>query len=163
MGTDDFEQLFEAHAQGLFAFLVYRGADRSLAEEVVADAFERLYRSRDRFDERKGSAKSWLFSIALNRLRDLQRRASVEARAVDGMRGDEPAVAASFEDGVLDRDRLARALLELSAEERDAVTLRFGGGLTVPEVAEVVGEPLKRVEGRVYRGLRKLRAELGDE
>ena len=48
----------------------------------------------------------------------------------------------------------------LSPEEREAIALRFGAELTVPEMAEALGEPLTTVEGRVYRALRKLRAEL---
>jgi RNA polymerase sigma-70 factor, ECF subfamily len=54
-----------------------------------------------------------------------------------------------------------RALGALSAEEREAISLRFGADLTVPEIAKVLGEPLTTVEGRVYRALRKLRDELG--
>lgn len=46
-------------------------------------------------------------------------------------------------------------------EEREALALRFGGDLTVPEMAKLLGEPLPRVEGRVYRALKKLREELG--
>ena len=66
-------------------------------------------------------------------------------------------------DRVENRDAVGRALAALSPEEREAVALRYGGDLTVPEVAEVLGEPLQRFEGRVYRGLRKLREELGPE
>ena len=48
----------------------------------------------------------------------------------------------------------------LSAEEREAVALRFGADLTVPEIAELTGNSLTTMEGRVYRALRKLRVEL---
>ena len=58
------------------------------------------------------------------------------------------------------RDELARALAALSAEEREAIALRFGAELTLPEIAAALGEKLTTVEGRVYRALRKLRAEL---
>jgi RNA polymerase sigma-70 factor (ECF subfamily) len=40
------------------------------------------------------------------------------------------------------------------------IALRFGADLTVPEIARVLDAPLTTVEGRVYRALRKLRAEL---
>jgi RNA polymerase sigma factor (sigma-70 family) len=49
----------------------------------------------------------------------------------------------------------------LSAEEREAIALRFGAALTVPEMAKILGQPLTTVEGRVYRALRKLREALG--
>jgi RNA polymerase sigma-70 factor (ECF subfamily) len=48
----------------------------------------------------------------------------------------------------------------LSDEERDAIALRFGAALTVPEIAKLLEQPLTTVEGRVYRALRKLRGEL---
>jgi RNA polymerase sigma-70 factor (ECF subfamily) len=49
----------------------------------------------------------------------------------------------------------------LSGEEREAIALRYGADLTVPEIAKLTGEKLTTVEGRVYRALRKLRDELG--
>ena len=58
------------------------------------------------------------------------------------------------------RDELLRALAGLAAEEREAISLRFGADLTVPEMATVLGVPLTTVEGRVYRALRKLREAL---
>jgi RNA polymerase sigma factor (sigma-70 family) len=160
MRDDDFERLYAEEAAGLFSFLAYRTGDRALAEDLLADAFERALRARRRFDRRRGSAKTWLYAIALNVLRDHVRRAGAEARALErtGVHGDaagDPAFA-----GVEDRDELARALAALSAEEREAIALRFGAELTVPEMAAVLGEPLTTMEGRVYRALRKLRAAL---
>ena len=46
-------------------------------------------------------------------------------------------------------------------EEREAVALRYGADLTVPEMAELTGNSLTTMEGRLYRALRKLRTELG--
>jgi RNA polymerase sigma-70 factor (ECF subfamily) len=64
--------------------------------------------------------------------------------------------------GVEARDEIGRALNACCrGEEREAVALRFGADLTVPEIATVLGEPLTTVEGRVYRALRKLRETLG--
>ena len=48
----------------------------------------------------------------------------------------------------------------LADEEREAIALRFGADMTVPEIAAVLGQPLTTVEGRVYRALRKLRERL---
>ena len=70
MRDDDFERLYAAEAQGLFGFLVYRTGDRALAEDLLADTFERALRSRKRYDRRRGPAKAWLYTIALNLLRD---------------------------------------------------------------------------------------------
>jgi RNA polymerase sigma factor (sigma-70 family) len=161
MRGEEFERLYEEHAQGLLGFLAYRTGDRALAEDLLADTFERVLRARRRFDPRKGSRKTWIYSIALNLLRDQIRRKEAEGRAVERVR--EPAAGGTGSiDEVAERDELARALAELSEEERDAIALRFGGDMTVPEIARLTGEKLTTVEGRVYRGLRKLRELLGE-
>ena len=160
MRDEDFERLYNAEAAGLFSFLAYRTGDRTLAEDLLADTFERALRARARFDRRRGSEKTWLYTIALNLLRDHARRAGAEARALErtGARPD------AAEDVALEaiehRDTLQRALATLVPEEREAIALRFGAELTVPEIAQVLGEPLTTVEGRVYRALRKLRGRL---
>jgi RNA polymerase sigma-70 factor (ECF subfamily) len=157
---DDFERLYAAHAQPLLGFLVYRTGDRSLAEDVMADTFERVLRTRFRFDPRKSSEKTWIYAIALNVLRDNARRQAAESRALDRtpvpVAGGNPAF-----DLVEERDELRRALAQLTAEEREAVALRYGADLTVPEISKVLKEKLSTVEGRVYRALRKMRDELG--
>jgi RNA polymerase sigma factor (sigma-70 family) len=161
MQDNEFERLFEDQAQGLFGFLAYRTGDRGLAEDVLGEAFERALRSRQRYDPARGSARAWLYAIALNCLRDRQRRSAAEARALQLV-----AVGGGFGndgdglDWVEDRATVAAALDVLSEQEREVVALRFGGELTGPEMAELLGEKLTTVEGRLYRALRKLRAEL---
>jgi RNA polymerase sigma factor (sigma-70 family) len=155
---DEFERLYAAEAQGLFAFLAYRTGDRALAEDLLADAFERALRGRAKYDRKRASAKTWLYAIALNLLRDHARRAAAESRAYD--RAGSAGEGADPFAGVEARDELGRGLATLSAEEREAIALRFGAELTVPEIAQILGEPLTTIEGRVYRALRKLREAL---
>jgi RNA polymerase sigma-70 factor (ECF subfamily) len=161
MQDQAFERLYAEHAQPLFAFLSYRTGDRSLAEDLLADTFERALRARRRFDRRKSSEKTWLYAIALNCLRDHARRRASEGRALERVASGAGAAPAAETEGVADRDLVSRSLARLSEQEREAIALRFGAGLTVPEIAKLTGEPLTTVEGRVYRALRKLREELG--
>jgi RNA polymerase sigma-70 factor, ECF subfamily len=161
MRDQDFELLYEGHARALYGFLAYRTGDPALAEDLLGEAFERALRSRRRYDPGKASAKTWLYSIALNCLRDQRRRAGAEARALDRASAGEGESAPSQGLGrVEDRDELSRAMAALSDEERETVALRYGGDLTAPEIADLLGEKLTTVEGRLYRALRKLRAEL---
>jgi RNA polymerase sigma-70 factor (ECF subfamily) len=159
MREADFGRLFSGHARPLFGFLVYRCGDRALAEDVLADTFERALRARTRFDRRKASQKTWLYAIAMNRLRDELRRRGAEQRAVERVglalpvNGDDYARIAS-------RDELRSALALLSDEEREVIALRFGAALTVPEIARIIGERLTTAEGRLYRGLARMREEL---
>ena len=163
---DGFERLYAEHAQGLYAFLRYRTGDSVLAEDLLADTCERVLRSRKRFDPRKGSAKTWLYAIALNCRHDHHRRRAGETRALEQVAAGALA-AADFEeidhfaeplfDRLGDEGSLERALSTLSAPERETISLRYGAELTVPEIAKLTGEPLTTVESRVRRGLEKLR------
>jgi RNA polymerase sigma-70 factor (ECF subfamily) len=159
----DFERLYDAHARQLLAFLVYRTGDRALAEDLLGDTFERVLRAKRRFDPRRGSEKTWLYTIALNCLRDHARRRSAEQRALERSGGAGADWEASSDDAVLERDAIHRGLAALTDDERVVIALRFGADLTMPETAKVLGEPLTTIEGRVYRGLGKLRRELGPE
>jgi RNA polymerase sigma factor (sigma-70 family) len=160
MRNADFERIYEQHAGALFGFLAYRAGNRALAEDLLGDTFERVLRARRRFDPRRGSERAWLYAIALNCLRDHQRRSGAETRALERSGVGEAAASGDALLQVERRDTVQRAMELLSPEERDAVALRFGANLTVPEVAKLLGEPLQRVEGRVYRALRKLRDAL---
>jgi RNA polymerase sigma factor (sigma-70 family) len=160
MRRDDFERLFEEHAQPLFGFLAYRTGNAALAEDLLADTFERALKARSRFDRRKASEKTWLYTIALNLVRDNARRRSTEQRALERMPQEPPAAVDELA-AVEHRDEVRQAMTVLSDEEREAIALRFGGDLTVPEMAKLLDQPLPRIEGRVYRSLRKLRDELG--
>jgi RNA polymerase sigma factor (sigma-70 family) len=154
MRREEFERLFDAHAASLLAFLEYRTGNLELARDVHADTFERVLKTKWRFDPRKGSEKTWVYSIALNVLRDHGRRRAAEARALDrmGPGGDQDSWGA-----VDDRVALLRALASLPEEERDALSLRYGADLTNEEVARVTGTKVTTVKGRIERGLRRLR------
>ncbi|MFL5823484.1 MAG: RNA polymerase sigma factor [Solirubrobacteraceae bacterium] len=161
MRGEEFERLFAEYANPLYAFFVYRTRDRVLAEDLVAETFEHVFRSRRRFDPRRGSEKNWIYSIGLNLLRDHGRRAVLEERSLEQVaaEGRDPVprhAGISFED----RDELERALETLNDGEREALALRFGADLTLREVARVLGEPAAALEKRIYRALAKLREEL---
>jgi len=161
MRGSDFERLYAEHAEPLLGFLVYRTGDRPLAEDLLADTFERVLTARRGFDRRRGSEKTWLYAIALNLLRDHARREAAGTRALEKVvAGEQPFESPSALNAIEHRDELQRALETLSTEEREAIALRFGADLTVPEIAKLTKEKLTTVEGRVYRALRKLKSEL---
>lgn len=168
---DEFERLYAEHAPGLFAFLRYRTGNTTVAEDLLADTCERALRARRRFDPRRGSAKTWLYAIALNCLHDHARKRASEGRALERVAAgpsfvssDEPEddeLAERDYDDIGDRDLLNDSLAALSGEEREAVSLRYGAELTVREIAKLTGEPPTTIESRVYRALSKLREAMG--
>jgi RNA polymerase sigma-70 factor (ECF subfamily) len=162
--TEDFERLYEAHAQGLYGFLAYRTGDATLAEDLVADTFERVLTSRRPFDRRKASEKTWIYSIALNRLRDLARRDAAETRALT--RAEPAVINGNGHNGhngmehAETRQIIMAALSTLGEDEREALSLRYGADLSLSTIAKVIGMPRSTVESRIYKGLKHMRAEL---
>lgn len=161
MRPHTFERLFEEHSEQLFSFLAYRTGNRALAEDLLADTFERVLRTKHRFDPRRGSEKQWLYTIALNLLRDSARRQATEHRAFERVTAGAPNAGTDAAlESVERRDELSAALATLSEEEQEAIALRFGADLKLREVAKLLGEGESATEARIYRGLRKLREQL---
>src|ERR687886_984232 len=79
--TLDFDALYRDARDDVYAYAATLLRDRSAAEDVTAAAFERAYRRRDAFDERRGSPRAWLFGIvrhaALDELRRRKRVATL--------------------------------------------------------------------------------------
>src|SRR3984957_3958082 len=162
MKADNFERLFEEHSERLYSLLAYHTGNRTLAEDLLSETFERVLRSRQRFDPRKGSERRWLYTIALNLLRDHARRHTHEERALQHVGAGTSQQEADPALGAVERrDELQRALTQLNDDEREALALRFGADLKLRDVASVLGEGESAVEGRIYRALGKLRTELG--
>jgi RNA polymerase sigma factor (sigma-70 family) len=167
MNQETFERLYADYATPLYAFLAYRTGNRALAEDLLADTFERAWTRRRLFDLRRGSRKTWLYSIALNRLRDHARREAVEDRALHevaqlGAQNGNGSGHGTIEHVEL-RQLLLTAMDALEDAEREALSLRYGGDLGLREIAGILRVPRSTVEGRIYRGLKKLSHELAEE
>ncbi len=174
---DAFERLYADHAQALFAFIRYRTDDPALAEDLLADTYERVLRARRRFDPRKASEKTWLYAIALHCVADHHRRRAAEGRALE-LVATSPVQESSDQrwqstetellDEITDRERndlserdlLSRSLALLEGPEREAIALRFGADLSIAEIAKLTSEPPATIERRVHRALRRLREAL---
>jgi RNA polymerase sigma factor (sigma-70 family) len=162
MRTSDFTRLYSEHAPSVYSFLSYRTGDRVLAEDLLADTFERALRARRRYDPRRAGERTWLYAIALNCVRDHARRVAAESRAL-ARTPDPTLVTDGAFDALENREALHEALAKLNDQEREVVALRFGADLTLAEIAAVIDEPRSKVEARIYRGLRKLRNRMTAE
>jgi RNA polymerase sigma-70 factor (ECF subfamily) len=114
----DFEALYRDSRDDLCAYVAGLLRDRSAAEEVTSQAFERAWRKRRQLDRRRGTARSWLFGIARNAALDELRRRSRVSRAEPEDPVDRSADPA---DSAVDRAALRRALDSLSGRERELV------------------------------------------
>src|ERR1700740_1036696 len=118
MRDEAFERLYCEHAQSLYAFISYRTGDRVLAEDLLADTFERALRARRRYDPARASERTWLYAIALNCVRDHARRAAAESRALARTADPSPMMDGAF-DALESREALHEALSRLNDEERE--------------------------------------------
>src|SRR3954464_3827508 len=69
-----FEALYRESRDDLYAYVAGMLRDRSAAEEVASQAFERAWRKRRQIDKRRGTSRAWLFGIARNAALDELRR-----------------------------------------------------------------------------------------
>jgi len=132
--------------------------DRSEAEDVLQTVFTRVWQEAGRYDATKGSVASWLLSWIRNASIDRLRRRDAHHRAtlhsVD--RGHEEPPPDTSED----REKLARAVADLPADQRQVIELAYFEGLSQTQIAQKLGEPLGTVKTRMRLGMNKLRQAL---
>ena len=159
---DELRELYRRYAGQLFGFACNALGDRELAEEVVQDVFARAWRHASDYDPRRASVRTWLYSIARNRVVDARRRAAVRPGVAEGVEPESPAeLDRTLEQAVL-RWQMAAALARLSPEHREVIRLAHYSGLTLREIAERKGIPLGTVKSRTSYALRSLRLILDE-
>ena len=158
----DFEALYRAARDDVFAYVATLLRDRGAAEDVTALAFERAFRKRRSFDSRRGSERAWLFGIARNAALDELRKRSRTAQLVAEPEDVAPAPDEEM-DRALRRAAVRTALAELPPRERELIALKFHAGLDNAELAAVLGVSVSNAGTRLHRALTKLREILDDQ
>ena len=154
---------YEEHGRAIYSYLRFQLGSADEADDLTADVFLRAVRFAERFDPIRGTARSWLFRIAQNLLRDHGRRERRQRQVPLSFFRDLHADAPSPEERVLWQEevgRLLAALAELPASDRELVSLRYGSGLSTAEAAEVLGVREPAVRTRLWRALGRLRMAL---
>jgi len=166
--ADAFGVLVRLHARPLFRTAVRIVGSPATAEDVVQESLLRAFRSIGRFDERAELAP-WLHRIAVNAAIDELRRAQREAPLArrDGESGwtaidppaDDPSPERLAESSKLGR-AAARALGDLTPDERTAFVLRHLEGRPIAEIARTLGKRENAAKQSIFRAVRKLRRAL---
>ena len=157
--------LYDRYAATVLGIALKMLHQRESAEEVVQEAFWRVWQRAATFDASRGNFAPWLFGISRNLCIDALRRRRSRPQPVyeDPER---PWLAEISDESIdveasvwlADQQRVVRAALqELSTEQREALELAYFSGLTQREIAEQLGNPLGTVKTRVRLGLLKLR------
>jgi RNA polymerase sigma-70 factor (ECF subfamily) len=164
LATDDaVRAVYAAHGGELYRFARRALGDAGLAEEAVQEAFLRAWQAADRFDDRLGSLRTWLFAILRNVVIDLSRARAVRPRLAAVDRTDELQVdlaSAESIESVLVAWQVEEALGMISAEHRLALVEVHTKGRSYAEVAVEEGVPVGTIKSRVFYGLKALRLAL---
>ena len=136
--------------------------DVEQARDVVQDVFLRLCREPLGIDDPR--LKPWLYRVCRNRAIDVLRKESRMHVLDDGERltaaAPEPAAAAMAQD---EEHRLVALVQALPARQREVVWLRFQGGLSYRQIAEVTRHSVSHVGVLLHEAMKTLRARLGDQ
>ena len=151
--------LYRDEAHALLMLLWARTGDRAVAEDLVHEAFVRVYRAWHRIDDRD-RAPAYLRSVALNLLRSRWRHERVAARHPDLLVEQAAPSAESLAMVDDDRDALVAALSRLPARQRECLVLRYIDGTPEVATATMLGISVNSVKTHVRRGLATLRPEL---
>ena len=159
-------EFYDLTAKPLFSLAVRILGDASEAEEVIQDVFVQIWKNAPSFDPLLGPAFYWALSItrhrSIDRLRARQRRARLAENLENDAATNAPTSAGADQDVSEAEDgAVVRATLgTLPAEQRRVIEMAFFGGLSHPQIAQALNEPLGTVKARIRRGLLKLRDSL---
>ena len=163
---EQFDRAYHEHAPAMLVSANRVLRDTAAAEDVVHDVFMALWRKPTAFDPARGSLASYLTMMARSRALDRWRTRVARESAVDRVKQQlrpESVIAEDAAAPVIRREssrRVLSALEELPGDQREAVLLAFGKGMTGREIAQAAGVPLGTVKSRVRLGLARARTEL---
>jgi RNA polymerase sigma-70 factor (ECF subfamily) len=153
------EQLYDAHAQALYAFALDLSRNEADAADILQEIFCRIAAKpslmRGVRDER-----AFLLRMVYTRVVDASRRKAVRRRHAENEQNHPVFSETEDPDENEFRERLERALNELPAEQRAVVHLKLWQGLTFEKIAEMLAIPANTAASRYRYGLDKLRALL---
>lgn len=160
------EELFRRHRRAVLGYAARRCRRPADVDDVVAATFLAALESASRYDPAKGAARAWLLGIAHNQLALLRRREGRQ-RSVEGAVGgraelSEDAFSRLVEQIAAAQEGAAmqRALEQLPADQREALLLVGGDGLTPKEAAAALAISAAAFRVRLFRARRAMRALL---
>lgn len=162
--ADAVGRLYDALVEPIYRYVAVRVRRREDAEDLTQLVFERIVASLPRYRHRGRPFEAWAFRIARNAVIDHVRRERGH-EPLDGERmsfqGDGGPEAISLR-GEQMRE-LRAAMRQLTADQQEAIALRFAAGLSADEAAQVMGRQPGTIRGLTFRAIASLRRRLGGD
>jgi RNA polymerase sigma-70 factor (sigma-E family) len=154
---EQYGAVYRVHLVPLLRFAWLLCGDQHQAEDVVAEAFARVFTQWRR--GKVSEPYAYLRRAVVNEVTSRGRRRLLEARE-EHRRLGRGRVDRPLDDVVAERDVVVRALRQLPLRQRAVLVLRFYDDLPEREVADILGLSVGTVKSHTARGLERLRAEL---
>ena len=162
--AEAFRALFQAYAPRVKSYMMRQGADPNTAEELAQETLLTVWRKAALYSGEKGSATTWIYTIARNLRIDRLRREVAWQELPEG-HDEEPSDETPPDEAVSERERQARvqaALATLPPDQHEVVSLSYLEGLSHSEIAERLGVPLGTVKSRMRLAYQKIREAVED-
>lgn len=162
--VEAFRQLYESYAPRVKSYMMRQGADANTAEELAQETLLTVWRKAALYSGEKGSATTWIFTIARNLRIDRLRREVPWQELPEGH--DETASSDILPDEAVSegerRNRVQLALATLPEDQLEVVSLSYIDGLSHSEIAEKLDLPLGTVKSRMRLAYQKIREAVED-
>ncbi|MDX2289671.1 MAG: sigma-70 family RNA polymerase sigma factor [Hyphomicrobiaceae bacterium] len=162
--AEAFAELFQSFAPRVKAYMIRQGADPATAEEVAQETLLTVWRKAGLYSGEKGSATTWIFTIARNLRIDRLRREMAFQELPEG-RDEEPSSDTPPDEAVSEKERRVRvreALSKLPEDQQQVVILSYIEGLSHSEIAQRLDLPLGTVKSRMRLAYQKIRDDVED-
>ena len=157
-----FGHLYEQYLPRIFQYVNYRVGDRTTAEDLTSDIFNKALTNFVKYDSGKAAFSTWIFSIARNALIDYYRRRSREQRLRKETESKAVAFSTSPEEEASRSEEIRKlkdCLSQLNPNEQELISLKFSSEMTNREISQVTGLSESNVGTILCRAVRKLRDE----
>lgn len=152
--------LYERHKKSLYAYFYRCSNDRSVSEDMVQNVFMKVIKYKDQF-KGHGQFNYWLFRIARHTWLDSIKKNDPMYRAAeinnDHLEGSYSATAAHMMTQDDQKEKLRKALDQISPEKKDAIILSRYHGLDYKTIAEMSECTENAIKSRVMRGLMEIK------
>ena len=157
-------ELYDRYAGLAYAVAMRVLDDPGRAEDVVQEAFLKIWTNAAGFDPKRGSLRTWLITAVRNRSIDYLRGRSAHERQEQELMPEltESHASDPWREVSLALERMAvrQAVGSLPPEQRQTVQLAYFGGYSQREIADMTKVPLSTVKGRMRLALEKLSSYL---
>ncbi len=147
------EELIGMYYPEILRYCLWHTPNRSQAEDAAQETFLKAIRYFDRYTHR-GKWRSFLYRIAFNTCIDLQRKMRNSDISIEEL-VTEPV----YEDPLLVEVELRQMVRGLPSDLQEIVLLRFGHDMTLREIAQIQGIPLRTVQSRLRSALKQLKKD----